>query len=545
MLGNFMLWLLNRMDKPKYLIEYTRVSSGKQLKGSGLETQKLSNEQVNELCENYGLTPYSEIFSDKAVSGFKVDASLRPSFSKLLTLIESGTISNDSVLVLSNIDRLSRQDINTALATLLRVMQHVHVFIVQENKLIKRDSPDLMVDLIMVLISMQRAYDESLSKATRSRSAIRHWFNNHKEGVRTKSGKPIPNPSGGVPFWYLTSKDELRLDTKLAEAAKKAVELFADGWGVVAVHSYLNEHYTPPKAHRGGKQWCVDALRRLHRDKALIGEYHVTVDGEKHVLTDYYEPIVSEQDYYRMVNQRNKSTRTAPSGAIHLFTGYGKSFCRGCGGSLTTTTSGGRTRIRCSNDLSKRNKCPNPVHVEGDKLLDVVNGLKLLHKFIPTEGCGNSEEVPKLEAKLTELNQQLDKMKADYMETQASILISLMVQKEAEIEAIKGKVDSQRASNMQSIAEWYYPSIKTEEKRRAYFERVLDCIKVHRLAKGKTIVSLYAKSGYCTNIYFLYGKVKKVGMITQELSTERELKNDNVFNQIAKSGVLTKWIKDQ
>ncbi|MCG9694580.1 hypothetical protein L1D55_23080 [Vibrio sp. Isolate22] len=62
----------------KYLFEYRRVSSNKQLSGSGMELQRLTDETRHRLCEEHGLSPYHEVFDDAGVSGFSIDDLLQP-----------------------------------------------------------------------------------------------------------------------------------------------------------------------------------------------------------------------------------------------------------------------------------------------------------------------------------------------------------------------------------------------------------------------------------------------------------------------------------
>ena len=87
---------------------YQRFSSTKQKKGDSTRRQ---NNAAAEFCRAHGLV-LAETFRDDGVSAFRgKNFSNESALGEFLRLVENGSVKQGSVLVIENMDRLSRQSI--------------------------------------------------------------------------------------------------------------------------------------------------------------------------------------------------------------------------------------------------------------------------------------------------------------------------------------------------------------------------------------------------------------------------------------------------
>src|ERR1039458_6490232 len=97
--------------KPAY--SYQRFSSTRQKKGDSTRRQ---NNAALEFCKSHKLT-LVDTFRDDGISAFKgKNFSNESALGEFLRLVENGTVQQGSVLVVENMDRLSRQSILPCLA---------------------------------------------------------------------------------------------------------------------------------------------------------------------------------------------------------------------------------------------------------------------------------------------------------------------------------------------------------------------------------------------------------------------------------------------
>lgn len=524
----------------KYLFQYRRVSSSKQLKGGGLEQQTLTDININKLCSEYDLKPYPEVFEDKAVSGFHISAQDRPSFSRLLTLIESGNVHPDSVLVLSNIDRLGREDIHTAASTLLRVTTSCRLYMTHDQRLFDKSNPNLLVDLIMTLAAMQRAHEESLTKSIRSKQAINQAIKQHINGVRGANGYPLALPCGMLPYWVDSIKGEVITNQRLKLVVRAICLKLIAGESINSVFKWLVENHEPPKQ----RQWNIETVRKMHYNRSLIGEYSIKSGDQVTTILDYVEPILTKTEFYQLVDARSKHNRnTGKSENVFVFTGYGVSSCRCCGGYMTSSLSQGRERIRCANIIHRRNDCDNPVQLEGSNLLEIMN--KQVLSVIGSEALTNPVDkvrYKELKTSLDVIDKAIDKMKQQYLDTQADFIIEMITDKQAEHKAITSELTGLESSRS---LESFNPVTSIPEDRkelREAYRKLIRSIKFHRIGKGKVLVSVYSYHDVNMSLYIHYGKLKKIGNLTGSFKGDLVLEDNEKFLEWARTN-LDQWIQ--
>jgi len=185
----------------KKAYSYQRFSSTKQREGDSLKRQ---TDAAQVFCKQFGLHLVST-FKDEGISGFKgKNFSNVSALGHFLKLVENGTIEKGSVLVVENMDRLSRQSILPCLSKFIDIMdQGVSVGVISQNKILDQTSITANpMELMLVLVEFARANNESETKSKRVKSVIQSKIERVKNGEKVWFGvqKPSRPLQNGVIF---------------------------------------------------------------------------------------------------------------------------------------------------------------------------------------------------------------------------------------------------------------------------------------------------------------------------------------------------------
>lgn len=349
------------MKTPK-VYSYSRISSAKQAGGTGID-QQTDREALEKVSIEYGLPIADESFSDVS-SGYHAKH-LDGDFGRVLGLIESGGIAPESILVVSNLDRLSRQTVNEAMAQLLRIINAgVRVYTSIDGKLYSKDDANLTATLIVSLIYMERANEESQVKAKRT---LGNALSIIKEGARDADGYHKAVRSIGRAPWYLdVTSGFVRPHKYYFPIAQEIVGLVLQNQSIKAICRYLNSKYEAPKINSNRKfvdqGWSDTTIRRFHLSKLLTGEQTFTIEGAEYVISDYAPAVCSESEFYQMAAIRSKNARKSGNKRTTefdgLLNGIGVLTCGWCGGSMTKVLDRHqKVRYRCANAFNKADYC--------------------------------------------------------------------------------------------------------------------------------------------------------------------------------------------
>lgn len=540
----------------RYLIQYQRVSSSKQLQGTGLAQQTLSNEHISELCTKHELSPYPELFVDSGVSGFSINASERPSFSKLLELLESGSVHPDSIVVLWNIDRLSREDPHTALTTLMRITAHCRLYISSENRIFAKGDPNLAGELMFIIVGLVRAHEESLTKSKRTIGAALHKISQHNNGERGKTNKPLSIPVGKLPFWYFKSKGEIHQDKRLIELVRAIAHLLTTGVSVYKIHQWLNRYHAAPRSYKNN-EWRISTIRNLHKDRSLLGEFTLNIKGTSYELNDYLEPILSEEEFYSLALKRNHTPKeNRVTGYTSAFTGIGLATCVHCGCAVIGSQHHNQgMQIRCTGRL--QNKCQG-VSMMDKHVEQAINSLPSFWFHLPK---AQAKDTNPIRFKLKELQTKLEKISADYLELPVRATLEVMASLEQQIDSLKLELKEDEQTELLNqleqhadlnggqiqVSEFPYSGYKVpvlptdrNQLRELYssvFNRILFC----RIEKGVVLVSVFTKSKLVMHFLMKRGKVIKQGQLTDSLVNENELIDREKLLYVIGSNAFKKW----
>ena len=319
------------VDRPKpkrapiiYAYSYVRISSVTQRKGDGLRRQ--TDGKTERWCVD---------------NGYTLDTSLRliPSIGKsgwtgehrkptaplglFLQAIKDGKVPVGSVLIVENLDRLSREDIDDALPLFLGILRAgVKIKTHDPDRLYTR--ADLKANpyaIIEPLVMFARANDESRAKSYRGKDRWERRRQQARSGER-KATKTVPK--------WLELTEDRRGFRVLPDRAAIVRRIFADaidGKGVFAIARSLNSEGVPNIGTAQG--WNSVYIHKLLNGRAVLGEYQPNqkVDGKRvpigPPIPDYFPAIIDADTYDRAqaaLHHRRK-VRGRPTPTINLFTG--------------------------------------------------------------------------------------------------------------------------------------------------------------------------------------------------------------------------------
>ncbi|HHG3521717.1 TPA: recombinase family protein [Vibrio parahaemolyticus] len=332
----------------KMAYSYTRLSTEKQINGHGFTRQR---EAIEKVCCQYGWQLSDQTFNDLGVSAWKGANATTGALSQFIDLAKKGAIRPNSVLIVESVDRLSRQQVDKSLRLMLELLEvGVSIFTLSDSKLYTTNSDSVMLDLMMWLMTAQRAHEESEIKSLRVRAAKKK----NKELIR--KGVIVTRK---CPEWLTVSDDKscFLVNNERAEIVRKIFTWYSQGFSTKPIALKLNELGIP----YWGKSstWSYRHIRSLLKHRGVIGEIQLLkrIDGrdvsDGDPVEDYYPAIIDRGLWATC--QQIKSSKTTAKGRIvergmaNLFRGLLKCEC-GSGLAINSSTVKGRTYrfLRCS-----------------------------------------------------------------------------------------------------------------------------------------------------------------------------------------------------
>ena len=330
---------------------YIRMSNPEQARGDSLQRQTAA---AKAWADRLGMT-LDETLTDIGKSGYTGEARKSGALGEFLALVDAGKVERGSVLVVENLDRLSREPVVTALRMFLNLLEKgIQIVTVQDDQHYTDEnvSSGFPVGLLCSIVHMYRAHDESVRKGIRLSSA---WTAKRKLAHSEK--KPMTHR---CPAWIELSSDGYKLIEERAEIVRRIFNLTANGIGRHAIVRVLNEDGVP--AFVGKQGWHHSYIQKLLESKAVIGEYqpHRLVDGKRTTrnadgsdippIQDDYPAAISESLYWQALEAR-RARRGQPGqrgdGVTSLLSGL--CHCGLCGAAMSIVNkSDGHRKLMCS-----------------------------------------------------------------------------------------------------------------------------------------------------------------------------------------------------
>jgi DNA invertase Pin-like site-specific DNA recombinase len=333
---------------PKKAISYIRFSTPEQLKGSF----KRQYEATLKYCKenDYEL---EESFYDKGVSAYKGANRSTGDFAKLLKKVESGEIPKGTLLIVESLDRISREDPYKALPQFMGLVSKGIDILTLSDGFIHTDQNKDPIRLIIALMVIIRANEESEIKSQRLSSA---WSNKRDEAV--KNNKPLTSI---LPSWLkLEDKDKIAIIEDRAVIVKNIYELALNGMGRRAIAKELNQRGIPiwsSDKRSKSKLWVDSYVQKILTNPAVMGVFqpHKKTDNKRVPIGDpikNYFPEVIDEDLYYAVQSQIKSRKQKGGRAVHKAQNLLSSitYCAVCGGKLCYANKGHEWKyLMCQN----------------------------------------------------------------------------------------------------------------------------------------------------------------------------------------------------
>jgi DNA invertase Pin-like site-specific DNA recombinase len=432
------------------VFSYIRFSSAKQSAGDSYARQVKA---AKAFCDEHGLELADSreyLFFDKGRSAFKgrhLDDT--GELARFLGYVEDGTIPAGSYLVVESLDRLSRERVRDALPRFLDLLaKGINVYTSVDKRLYTKDYNEL--DLIISIISMSRAHEESATKGGRVSSA---WRAKQKEARTT--GKPLGK---NRPLWLDVTPDGYVLNPGKAAIVHRIFDLSTKGHGSRIIAATLNQEGIP--AFSAGRKnfsglWGFSTVRHILDSRTVLGEYqpHIFIDGKRtpdgEPIKDYFPSVVTENEFYLAQAARtSRKTHSVTNATTNFNVLAGILNCYKCGSAMHLQGQRGRKYYKCSK--TTRGLCdagiisaPRTEEVFKE-ILTKVDSLSLVQ-----DSSGSLQKSLQIvEGRIASLKARQDDAEASHAEFPSRITAKLLHELEADI----GALESERTAIAERLA---------------------------------------------------------------------------------------------
>jgi len=313
---------------------YLRMSRPEQLRGDSLRRQL---EASRAYAAAHGLT-LDESMQDLGISAFRGKNRTEGTLAAFIEAIQGGRVPSGSVLIVENLDRLSREQVSTALNLFLTITgAGVTIVTLSDGQTYSKEGVDRdFTKLLMSIVYMARAHDESAMKSSRLAEA---W--------KAKRARALADPTakltGRTPAWLSLTADRkgFRVMEDRAAIVRRIFQECAAGIGAASIARRLNEDGIRPFG-RSGRGWHPSSVKKILDSESVIGTFqpHVKKDGKRvseGAAIPAYFPSIIEEGLFHTARAALTSRRTGASGQKgrtygNLFAGLLR--CGSCGGPM-------------------------------------------------------------------------------------------------------------------------------------------------------------------------------------------------------------------
>lgn len=317
-----MTMLAENLSMPQRAHPYGRTSDPKQQKGDGHRRQEDFAEQI---CQEEGwCLDDTYRFADRGRSGFHGDhLGPKGDLMRFLNMVRAGTITPGSVLIIENLDRLSRQEVDLAYDVFRELIKRGIWIATKTPRRIYRKENNSFMDLMEPIWLFYLAHMESLKKSERIGAK---WQERRKQA---RVGKA--NHGRRCLAWLELVNGTYHPIASRVRTIRTIFRLAKEGTGIHRIVTWLNHHPAEHPAFGRSGVWLRPYVRKILRSRAVLGEYQprrgrggrkMKIEGEP--ILNYY-PTVIEEDEWRLAQaaidgRRRRSGRPGAREA-NLFTG--------------------------------------------------------------------------------------------------------------------------------------------------------------------------------------------------------------------------------
>lgn len=495
------------MTKTAY--SYIRFSSPAQAAG---RSQARQLEACERYCLAHGLTLATgedATFLDAGKSAWKGEhLGEKGQLTRFINLVRDRTIKPGSTLIIESLDRLSREEVRKAQTTLSDLLSEgIELVTLTDQKTYTNNGN--VLDLIMSILIMSRANEESSTKSKRVRDAYKKKHENARDN-KTPMGRAIP-------MWLELSDDKksFKLNNERVAVVKRIFQMAIEGYGRGASCKKLNADGVP--SFKGGT-WGVASIDKVVNNRAVLGEYQpwsvqVGTAGIRQKagepILDYYPAVISEATFYEAqaaINSRLIAQSTKQTDNFNVWQGLAK--CTLCGAAMHLVNKGkppkGQSYLRCYN--AKKGLCTggytrlDASEVVFKYLLQKLDALSL----IQDSSDRVVKELARTEAMLSEKRVKLVVYTAIFEDKPSQTVNNILVRTEEEITELEKQIvklnTSLASERITNKAEFFQRldlvSYEGRNRANAFLKRLE--------------VKVYVGKGYAVTQQMRYGLMKQL-----------------------------------
>lgn len=309
---------------------YLRFSSARQEQGDSLRRQEQLAEtyaQKHNLQLNTTLT-----YRDLGVSAFKGAQLEKGALGSFVRAIDEGIVASGSYLLVENLDRLSRQEVDVALEFFLSITRKGIIIVTLDDDMVY-SSENIRANwtkLIVALAIMAGAHEQSLNKARRIGEA---WENKRANAATKRLTKMCPD-------WLRPTENGWEVIEEKAAGVRRVFELYAEGYGKASLAKILNQEQVPALSNAG---WHPNTVQKLLSSRTVLGEFQAYTGRHPNrvpagdPVPNYYPPIVGEDLWLRSQRPKKSGGGRGFKEMVNVFRGLLR--CPICNGAVTIYTS--------------------------------------------------------------------------------------------------------------------------------------------------------------------------------------------------------------
>lgn len=392
------------MSRPVKAYSYIRFSTPKQAQGDSYRRQL---QQAIDYCAEHNLQLDDKTIDDFGTSAFRGANMSEGALGRFVDAVKHGEIEQGSYLLVESVDRLSRQAVEEALEQFLAIVRAGIVIVTLSDKQVFRRGQVDFTKLIVSIVYMARANDESEMKSRRSRAA---WSNGREQA--RKNNKVIANSR--LPSWLTRDGEQIVPIPERVAIVNEMFEMAKSGCGYEQIAKvFLEKGY---KTFGKEADWRPAGIQAVIKSQAVIGVFqpHVIENGHRvpadEPILGYYPTIVSPalfEEVQHLISKRNKHSGSYRKGTFNnLFSGVLR--CQ-CGESLRYQNKGRagspRNYLVCPKQNTAGCKLPNMLYDKVEPQL--LQAVFLLNKVMKQRVEGEDKTIA-LRTMLAELRVQLE-----------------------------------------------------------------------------------------------------------------------------------------
>lgn len=291
----------------KFAISYLRFSSAIQSLG---DSSRRQNAKRDAWLERNPDVVLEKELNDFGLSAFKAHHVSKGDLGDFLAFIETPTFASrmkrDEVfLLVESLDRLSREQIMTALHQLEKIVEAgIKVVTLADGQTYDKESMNDLGGLIVAIVTMSRAHNESVEKSKRIRSVY------EKKREDAKAGKVY---SKNCPAWLEVVDGKYKIKKKEAKIIADIIREVARGKPTMQILRELNTKKTPTLTQMKGRPapcsgWSQTSVRNLVIDRPIAIGTMRTKEGD---IENHYPPIIDAETFAkaRVVLNNHRSNR--------------------------------------------------------------------------------------------------------------------------------------------------------------------------------------------------------------------------------------------